>query len=357
MRGRRAPARLVAGGPIGRLGGTVWCRSRPAGRCSPDSAAGPGRLAAALVPFVRTPLRRCPHARTTKTGPRPDSDVRPVCSNGSRLRAGSPLARSPAREGSAQGGAQPLEALLGGAEVGRASARRPPALATSRSTPDAARRCSARGGSRGSCWMASAGAAPPSPNANRLSATGLTRTSSCPGSRELGGPISSMLRSSWLAASAAQIANTSVSVARSALDLRTCPAPRTSSVQAVPGAILGPRRRVIWVVKRPSCGSRTALVAVSTSIQRSHREPCLVMCPWRVASISRRPASSRPRAEAGMRSSASQQSGGGLDRSYWSCRKADWALRLPGFTTSLALPSTVHDGVPDTRGGELLRTS
>jgi hypothetical protein len=49
-------------------------------------------LAAALVPFVRTPLRRRPHARTTKTGHRPDSDVRPVYSNGSRLRAVSPRA-------------------------------------------------------------------------------------------------------------------------------------------------------------------------------------------------------------------------------------------------------------------------
>jgi hypothetical protein len=61
-------------------------------------------------------------------------------------------------------------------------------------------------------------------------------------------------------------------------------------------AILGPRGWVIWAAKRPSWGSRMAVVAASTSIQRSHREPCLVMWPRRVwASLVRSPGSARPK--------------------------------------------------------------
>jgi hypothetical protein len=41
-------------------------------------------------------------------------------------------------------------------------------------------------------------------------------------------------------------------------------------------ATLGPRRwATCWAVKRPRSGSRTAVVAASTSIQRNQREPCL----------------------------------------------------------------------------------
>jgi hypothetical protein len=74
-----------------------------------------------------------------------------------------------------------------------------------------------------------------SPDITRLSATRLTRTSPCPGRPETAGLITSTMRSSWLAANAAQVANTSSSVARLGSDPRIRLAPSSRSVQAVAG--------------------------------------------------------------------------------------------------------------------------